>query len=111
MDSIPTPKHYLSYEEHYKSGRKLPESLPVWIAQSKIEDTPSVVTAPNSFTKGGDAEAIVMAINTSKGIDSPVVWRRENYMVWGFYAMPKELTDDGRRLFLNCLAYMAKRGK
>jgi hypothetical protein len=92
-----------------KSGKALPEMLPVWIAQDKIEDTQSVVTAPYSFKSGGDCEALVYAINTSKSIDSPVVWRRENLMVWGFYGTPDKLTEEGKKLFLNCLVYMAKR--
>ena len=109
METIPTPNHYRVYEQNAKSGKTLPSTLNVWSAQSDIEGTPSVVTAPYSFKNGGDCEAIVSAINTSKGIDSPVVWRRSNLMVWGFYATPDQLTDDGKKLFLNCLVYMAKR--
>lgn len=111
METIRTPAHYAGYERHMKSNRKLPETLQVWIAQEKTADTPSVVTAPYSFEKGGDCEALVAAINTSKGVDSPVVWRRENYMVWGFYGTPDKYTENGRKLFLNSLVYMAKRGK
>jgi hypothetical protein len=76
-----------------------------------MEMPESVVTSPSSFKLEGDHEALVMAINTSKTIDSPVVWRRANYLVWGFYGTPEQYTEDGRKLFLNCLDYMVKRSK
>src|SRR5262245_794959 len=43
-----------------------------------------------------------------KGPDYAAVARHGSVVMWGFHCMPETLTDAGRRLYLNTLAYAVK---
>ena len=41
-----------------------------------------------------------------KGINGVPLVREANRLLWGFVASPKEMTDEGRRVFVNALAWI-----
>lgn len=99
------PVNYLAYP----GGAQLPETLPVWRVQqgemAKQIDY-GLVSDPLGFEDAPDAEWISSGIN-SKGPTSVALGRHGNQFLWGFAGDPTQMTESGRRVFLNAVVYMA----
>ncbi|MBI3817326.1 MAG: hypothetical protein HY286_01445 [Planctomycetes bacterium] len=79
-------------------------TVPVFTIFSKKHAEPGLVTADHGFEDAPDAERILGGINM-KGPDYAAIARHGSFVMWGFHGLPEDFTDNGRRLFLNAIAY------
>jgi len=105
---IDTPKNY----RKYYNGKSLPDRLEGW----KVHD-PNVgptgrpifgsVAVRAGFDDAIDSEVISSGKNT-KGPDWVSIGRHGNFLMWGFSASPKLMTESGKDVFANAIVYMRK---
>ncbi len=57
------------------------------------------------FTDSPDAEIIAGGLNM-KSPDSVAIGRHGNFLLWGFYASPSDLTPEARKCFVNAICYI-----
>jgi hypothetical protein len=104
-DMVPTP------EEYRNRGLKPGDPLKVWHVQTKNFENddvgPGVVSMGDGFTDSPDAEYIAGGIN-HKTPTAVAIGRQGPFFLWGFSAAPNDLTESGRRAFLNSVVYAAK---
>ena len=92
----------------------MPEKLKVWRVQQiagakEIFVRPyGAVARPWKPEEASDAERLVAGYNTGKMNGAVAVGRHGNFLQWGFSAPPSQMTEAGRRLFLNCIHYIAR---
>lgn len=105
-----TPLNYRSYP----GGKELPDELKVWRVQ-KTTEKPGETTRPYGAVsrdwksdKKLDAEALAVGYNNGKMSGAVAVGRQRNFLQWGFSAPPSNMTDAGRKFFLNCICYIAR---
>jgi len=67
---------------------------------------PGVVTSDAGFLDSPDAESIAGGIHM-KGPDYISIGRQGHILQWGFYGSPDEMTETGRRIFLNAVYYIS----
>lgn len=98
------PESYRSYP----GGKELGKTLKSWKVQSgKFPDAIDVglVSGPWGFEDSPDAEKISSGIN-SKGPEAVAIGRHGNWFLWGFSGDPEQMTESGRRVFINAVCYM-----
>jgi hypothetical protein len=106
-DTIPTPDIYRN------RGLKPGDPLKVWHVQTKsFQDKDSgvdagLVSMGDGFADSPDAEYISGGIN-HKTPTAVAIGRHGPFFLWGFSATPKDMTESGRRAFLNSVVYAAK---
>jgi hypothetical protein len=105
-DTVPTPDAYRS------RGLKPGDPLKVWHVQNKgFQDGDGIdaglVSTGDGFTDSPDAEYISGGVN-HKTPTAVAIGRHGPFFLWGFSAAPKDLTESGRRAFLNSIVYTAK---
>ncbi len=100
----PTPANY----RQYPGGKALPDKIKVWRVQNTGKDYGGVVAFPGGFEDSPDAEVLTPGFNVGKGSGSVGVGRQGNFLQWGFSAPPSQMTEAGRRFFLNCICYIRK---
>jgi hypothetical protein len=61
----------------------------------------------DGFTDSPDSEVMASGIN-SKSPTAVALGRQGPFFLWGFSAGPKDMTESGRRVFLNSIVYTAK---
>ncbi len=100
-----TPSDY----RYYNLGPdKLPEKMKVWLVQKTGKDVGGVVAWGDGFTDSPDAEVLALGFNDGKAYGSVGIGRQGNFLQWGYAAPPSQMTDPGRKLFLNCIHYIRK---
>jgi hypothetical protein len=99
-----TPDNY----RRFPDGDKLPSQMKVWLVQKTGKRYGSVVARSYGFTDSPDAEAIVLGFNTGKEYGAVGISRHGNFLQWGYWAPPSQMTEAGRKLFLNCICYIHK---
>jgi hypothetical protein len=106
----PTPAEYRVWPE----GEQLGATIKVWKVQErawsidKPDDfsvTPGMVADSYGFTDSPDAEIIAAGINT-KSPESVAIGRHANFLLWGFYGSPSNLTPEARKCFVNAICYV-----
>jgi hypothetical protein len=105
-DTVPTPDVYKN------RGLKPGDPLKVWHVQTKSFQTDDgvdagLVSMGDGFTDSPDAEYISGGIN-HKTPTAVAIGRHGPFFLWGFSATPKDMTESGRRAFLNSVVYAAK---
>lgn len=103
-ESWSTPKNYRSYP----GGKDLPDKLKVWRVQNTGKDYGSVASFSYGFEDSPDAEILTAGFNVGKENGAVGVGRHGNYLQWGFSASPPQMTEAGKRFFLNCICYIHK---
>jgi hypothetical protein len=108
-----TPKNY----RYYPGGKDLPDKLKVWRVQNVLKKIPippytgknvvGVVSAPDQFA-AKNSEILVRGYNYSKGFRAVAIGRYRNLLQWGFFGSPNQMTDAGKKLFINCVFYISK---
>jgi hypothetical protein len=100
------------HEYYYFSDKPIPDSIPMWRVQNT--DTPEtrnyrigMVARPWGFTDSPDCEYISSGV-CDKTIDAVAIGRHANFFHWGFSASPKYLTEQGKTVLANAIAYIAK---
>jgi hypothetical protein len=103
LEAVAVPANY----RHFAAGKSLPEKLSAWRVE-KIESTPvGLVSYPDGFEDSPDCEWLSSGIN-SKGPDSLALGRQGNFFLWGFIGEPRQMTESGKKVFLNSLCYIRK---
>lgn len=97
---------------HYASGDNVPKQIPMWRVDQKgyIEDKDArigLVTRGDRFTDSPDTELISSGVNT-KDVNAVALGRHGNFFLWGFGASPAGMTEEGKKVFVNVVAYMSK---
>ena len=100
-----TPPNY--YDRHLGND-KLPDQMKVWLVQKTGKRYGSVVARSYGFTDSPDAEALVLGFNTGKEYGAVGIGRHGNFLQWGYWAPPSQMTEAGKKLFLNCICYIQK---
>jgi hypothetical protein len=104
-DTVPTPENYRN------RGLKPGEPMKVWHVQTRGHATkgvsPGVVSMGDGFADSPDAEVISGGVN-GKTPTAVAIGRQGSFLLWGFSAAPKDMTDSGRLVFLNSVVYAAK---
>ncbi|TAH37395.1 MAG: hypothetical protein EYC70_10525 [Planctomycetota bacterium] len=104
LTEVETPSNYASWPE----GAALPAKLPAWRVQNGEvgkEVDYGLVSSPYGFEDTPDAEWISSGVN-SKGPTAMALGRQANWFLWGFAGDPTQMTESGRRVFLNTIVYM-----
>ncbi|MBN2132455.1 MAG: hypothetical protein JW741_23335 [Sedimentisphaerales bacterium] len=99
-----TPDNY----RRYPDGDKLPDKMKVWRVQNSGKTYGGVVARSYGFMDSPDAEALVIGFNEGKEYGAIGVGRQGSFLQWGYASPPSQMTEPGRRLFLNCVYYIHK---
>lgn len=99
-----TPADY----REYPGGENLPNKLQVWRVQNSGREYGSVVGRSFGFTDSPDAEIIARGYNNGKEYGAVGVGRHGNFLQWGYSSSPSQMTEAGRRLFVNCIYYISQ---
>jgi hypothetical protein len=104
LESIKTPSNY----RRFPDGDKLPDKMKVWRVQNTGKGYGGVVARSYGFTDSPDAEIIALGVNRGKEYGAVGIGRHGNILQWGYWARPSQMTDAGRKLFLNCVHYISR---
>ena len=97
-----------NYHDRHLGNDKLPDQMKVWLVQKTGKRYGSVVARSHGFTGSPDAEAIVLGFNSGKEYGAVGIGRHGNFLQWGYWAPPSQMTEAGKKLFLNCIHYIHK---
>ena len=103
FESWDTPDNY---KRNYIGPDKLPEKMKVWLVQKTGKKVGGVVAWGAGFTDSPDAEIVALGFNVGKSYGDVGIGRQGNFLQWGYSAPPSQMTDAGRKLFLNCVHYV-----
>jgi hypothetical protein len=105
LEKTPTPANFKKYDP------SLGDTIDTFGIYTKKSPEPGLVTSHFGFEEVPDAEMILGGINM-KGPKFPAVARHGSFVMWGFHGSADDLTETGKRLFLNVIAFTAaQRGK
>jgi len=108
----PTPSNYKGWPEEESLG----ETMNVWKVQTKgyslanptdLSVMPGMVADPYGFADSPDTELISSGLNM-KSPKAVAIGRQGNFLLWGFYAQPADLTPEARKCFVNAVCYIKK---
>jgi hypothetical protein len=97
----PTPDNY---RETYQGQGKLPDRIKVW----RVQNSPrgNMVSPSSGFLDSPDAEIIAVGFNLAKEYGAIGIGRQADFLQWGYGDPPSQMTEAGRRLFINCIHYI-----
>lgn len=98
-----TPRNY--YDRHLGT-EALPKKMKVWRVQAS--DRNSVVARSYGFEDSPDAEVLALGFNRGKEYGAVGIGRHGNVLQWGYSDPPSQMTEAGRKLFLNCLHHIRR---
>ena len=103
LEEVDKPENYASWP----GGAEMPAKIPVWTVQKAgyPEVDPGLVSDSFGFEDSPDAEWISSGIN-SKGPTSMALGRHANLFLWGFSGDPAQMTESGKRVFVNSICWM-----
>jgi hypothetical protein len=101
IESTPCPDNFKKWKPSV--GETVP-TFEIFRSAEGDQLEPGLVTGNHGFEETPDAEMILGGINM-KGPDYAAIARHGSLVMWGFHCAPDRLTDAGRRLFLNVIAY------
>lgn len=104
----PTPEGIF----HYASGKNIPKEIPMWqVDQIGYMSSPTarigLVARGNRFDESPDTERISSGV-CQKDVGAVALGRHGNFFLWGFGASPADMTEEGKKVFVNTVAYMAQ---
>jgi hypothetical protein len=95
-----------NYRLGYVSAGKLPDQMKVWRVQNSPKG--SVVAWGSGFEDSPDAEVLALGLNRLKRYGDVGIGRQANVLQWGYGDPPSQMTEAGRRLFINCIHYICR---
>ena len=104
VETRDTPRNY----RRFPGGPQLPDKMQVWLVQKTGKGFGGVVSRSWGYGDSPDAEVIVAGFNRGKEYGAVGIGRHANFLQWGYSAPPSQMTDDGRRLFINCVHYIRR---
>jgi len=89
---------------------KIGDTMKVLNIQRLSKRPQGVVSPPLDVNEHGDADAetIMMGLATSQPYGAVAIGRHGNFLQWGYGGSPAEMTEAGKRLFINCISYVSK---
>lgn len=95
---------------HYSTGKNLPKEIPMWKVNntgylSSKDARIGLVARGNRFAESPDAEMISSGV-CQKDVGAVALGRHGNFFLWGFGAAPNDMTEEGKKVFVNTVAYM-----
>jgi hypothetical protein len=90
-----------NYHDRHIGTDKLPDQMKVWKVQNSKSG--NVVSRSYGFEDSPDAEAIALGFNRGKEYGAVGIGRHANVLQWGYFDPPSQMTEAGRKLFLNCI--------
>lgn len=69
------------------------------------QERPGLVSSRKHFASSKDSEIISGGVNM-KGVSGVPLVREAHRLLWGFVASPKDMTQEGQRVFVNALAWI-----
>jgi hypothetical protein len=93
-----------NYRQTWQGPGKPPDKIKVWRVQNSQRG--NVVARSYGFTDSPDAEVIAVGFNHGKEYGAIGIGRQGNFLQWGYGDTPSQMTEAGRRLFLNCIHYI-----
>lgn len=103
---VKPPSNY--HRRHLPVEPNIPDKMEIWYVQQSGKGYGGVVSRAYGFTDSPDAEALVPGLNRGKEYGAVGIGRHGNFLQWGYSASPSQMTDAGRKLFINCICYIAK---
>jgi len=105
FEEVPTPERYLTSP----GARGLGPAIVVWRVQTKKspEIDPGDAYEPVGVEDSPDAEVISGGIQTN-GSYAMAIARQGNFLFWGFYAQPSDMTPEARKAFVNAVCYIRR---
>jgi hypothetical protein len=82
--------------------------MEIWYVQRTDKSYGGVVSRAYGFEDSPDAEALVLGLNGGKEYGAVGIGRQGNFLQWGYSAPPSQMTDAGKKLFINCICYIAQ---
>lgn len=106
----PTPEDAKHYTYYY--DEPLPDSTLMWRVQHNgYSERPDaligMVARPWGYVEAGESEYISSGV-CQKTIDAVALGRHANFFHWGFAGSPADMTEAGKQVFANAVAYMAQ---
>ena len=95
-----------NYHDRHLGDDKLPDKMKVWRVQNTGKTFGSVVARSYGFTDSPDAEVLALGFNRGKEYGAVGVGRHGNFLQWGYCGSPAQMTEAGRKFFLNCVCYI-----
>ncbi len=101
-----TPESY----RRYPNGVDLPDEMQVWAVENSDSGKTRYGALARSlgYNDSPDAEALVVGYNDGKQYGSVGVGRHANFLQWGYRGRPSDMTDAGKKLFINCMVYISR---
>ena len=93
-----------NYHQSYFGPGKLPDQIKLWRVQNSPKG--SVLASSLGFLDSPDAEILVVGFHLLKDYGEIGVGRQGNFLQWGYCDPPSQMTEAGRRLFINCIHYI-----
>jgi hypothetical protein len=95
---------------HYSTGKNLPEKIPMWKVQNtgcmtSKDARIGLVARGSRFAESPDVEMISSGV-CLKDVGAVALGRHGNFFLWGFGASPIDMTEEGKKVFVNTVAYM-----
>lgn len=104
----PTPEGVF----HYASGADIPKEIPMWRVDNvgyldSRDARIGLVARGNRFSESPDTEMISSGV-CQKDVGAVALGRHGNFFLWGFGASPAGMTEEGKKVFVNTVAYMSQ---
>ncbi len=112
FENRPVPVSYRSWP----IGERLGETMKVWRVQKRgwsaerpddLSYLPGMVSDPCGFLDSPDCEFMASGLNM-KSPEAVAIGRQGNFLLWGFYSPPSDLTPEARHCFVNAICYIKK---
>jgi len=95
-----------NYRRSYFGPGRVPDQIKVWRVQNTQRG--NVVARGYGFEDSPDAEIIAVGFNHGKAYGDVGIGRQANILQWGYSDPPSQMTEAGRRLFINCIHYVRR---
>jgi hypothetical protein len=95
-----------NYRQTYLGPGKLPDQIKVWRVQNTQKG--NVVASGYGFADSPDAEILAVGFNHGKKYGDVGLGRHGHVLQWGYSDPPSQMTEAGRKLFLNCIHYIRR---
>ncbi len=95
-----------NYRRSYCGPGKVPDQIKVWRVQNSQRG--NVVARGFGFEDSPDAEIIAVGFNWGKSYGDVGIGRQASVLQWGYCDPPSQMTEAGRRLFINCIHYIRR---
>ncbi|MCH7559051.1 MAG: hypothetical protein IIB56_16585 [Planctomycetes bacterium] len=96
------------YHRRHLGKDKLPDKMKVWRVQNTGKRFGGVVARAYGFTDSPDTEILALGFNRGKEYGAVGIGRHGNFLQWGYSAPPSQMTEAGKKFFLNCICYISK---